>query len=163
MTNRPVLAVPGSWSSWGQWTSCNVECGRGLQVNTHNWSCKANFKSNCTTFLNLLNSFFISLAPLLTFPCLPFSPNTWLPPWLPYYSPPWTLITQLLDSPLKTSFDPLLSAGAAANVRLAGPCEPGSWVLWSGHTEEVLLQPVSRGTRGMGELAGMGHTKIHRV
>ena len=27
-----TFAVPGSWANWAEWTSCNVECGRGLQV-----------------------------------------------------------------------------------------------------------------------------------
>lgn len=34
-TSPPALVtvyIPGSWSEWGKWTSCNVECGRGLQV-----------------------------------------------------------------------------------------------------------------------------------
>jgi len=27
-----TIYIPGSWSSWGGWSSCNVECGRGVQV-----------------------------------------------------------------------------------------------------------------------------------
>lgn len=41
-----TVYVPGSWSSWGDWSECNTKCGRGLRQRTRSCSSPAPIDNN---------------------------------------------------------------------------------------------------------------------
>jgi hypothetical protein len=41
-----TVYVPGSWSSWGDWSECNTKCGRGLRERKRSCSSPAPIDNN---------------------------------------------------------------------------------------------------------------------